>query len=129
MGIKIIDTKLLDGMQGDEALNGRADKVIVDAPCSGLGVIRRKPEIKYKEAEDLSELVRIQKAILERSARYVKKGGIIIYSTCTVNREENERQTGNFLKNCGEFELIEQRQFLPTEGIDGFFVCKMIKKG
>lgn len=129
LGIEIIDTKLLDGIRGDEALDGRADKVIVDVPCSGLGVIRRKPEIKYKEAEDLSELVSIQKAIFKRSARYVKKGGIMIYSTCTVNREENESQTGNFLKNCGEFELIEQRQFLPTEGIDGFFVCKMIKKG
>lgn len=129
LDIEIISTRLLDGMQGAGELDGKADRVIVDAPCSGLGVIRRKPEIKYKEAADLHQLVHTQKEILKRSAQYVKTGGIMIYSTCTVNKEENENQTENFLREHGEFNLIEQRQFLPTEGIDGFFVCKMIKKG
>jgi len=128
LGVSIVKPTLLDGTIGDTSLNGLADKVLVDAPCSGLGVIRRKPEIKYKENEDLRELVSIQAGILERASKYVKDNGVLVYSTCTVNKDENENQVRSFLKKNNNFELIEERQFLPTEDLDGFYVCKMIKR-
>lgn len=128
LGLTAVETRLLDGRQGSTNLNGFADKILVDAPCSGLGVIRRKPEIKYKENMGFSELVEIQRDILSRAAEYLKEGGVMVYSTCTVNREENQGQIEKFLKNHREFKLISQRQFLPTEDIDGFFACKMKKE-
>ncbi|MBQ9961636.1 MAG: 16S rRNA (cytosine(967)-C(5))-methyltransferase RsmB [Firmicutes bacterium] len=128
LGVSIVKPTLLDGIVGDTSLNGLADRVLVDAPCSGLGVIRRKPEIKYKENEDLRELVSIQAGILERASKYLKDNGVLVYSTCTVNKDENENQVRTFLKKNNNFELVEERQFLPTEGLDGFYVCKMIKR-
>lgn len=129
LGIDIAETDLTDGATGKDSLNGVADKVLADVPCSGLGVIRRKPEIKYKEPEDLQTLYRLQGRILERSAKYLKPGGTLVYSTCTINRKENGAQTADFLSRHPEFEKSEERQFLPTENIDGFYICKMIKKG
>lgn len=129
LGITIITPQLTDGRTGAGSLNGKADKVLVDAPCSGLGVIRRKPEIKYTEEEDLSQLICIQREILERAAEYVKPGGTMVYSTCTINKEENHNQAQRFLRGHGEFELAEEKQFLPVDGTDGFFICKMIKRG
>ncbi len=129
LGITIITPQLTDGRTGDDSLNEKADKVLVDALCSGLGVIRRKPEIKYKEEEDLSQLICIQRDILERAAEYVKPGGTMVYSTCTINKEENHNQAQRFLRCHGEFELAEEKQFLPVDGTDGFFICKMIKRG
>ena len=128
LGVSIVKPTLLDGIVGDTNFDGLADRVLVDAPCSGLGVIRRKPEIKYKENEDLRELVSIQAGILDRSSKYLKDNGVLVYSTCTVNKDENENQVRSFLKKNNNFELIEERQFLPTEDLDGFYVCKMIKK-
>ena len=128
LGISIIEPTLMDGTIGNEEWIGKADRVLVDAPCSGLGVIRRKPEIKYKDITDFTELVEIQAKILDSSARYVKSNGVLVYSTCTVNSDENKKQIDNFLERNKEFELVMQKQFLPTEDIDGFYVCKMIKK-
>lgn len=128
LGISIIEPTLMDGTIGNNEWIGKADRVLVDAPCSGLGVIRRKPEIKYKDITDFSELVEIQAKILDSSARYVKSNGVLVYSTCTVNNDENKKQIENFLERNKEFELVMQKQFLPTEDIDGFYVCKMIKK-
>ena len=91
-------------------------------------VIRRKPEIKYKDITDFRELVQIQKKILENASKYVKSGGTLVYSTCTINKDENELQVKEFLDNNKEFEFVSEKQFLPTEDIDGFYVCKMIKK-
>lgn len=129
LGINIIDTKVTDGIKGDNTLNGKADKVLVDAPCSGLGVLRRKPEIKYKMQGENDELILLQRRILERSSLYLKKGGILVYSTCTVNRNENERQTAWFVSKYPEFRIEMEKQLLPTEATDGFYMCKMIKKG
>lgn len=128
LGLTVVNPTLLDGTAGNVDFNGIADRVLVDAPCSGLGVIRRKPEIKYKENEDLSQLVEIQSKILNRAAKYLKEKGTLVYSTCTVNKAENEEQVKAFLKDNINFELVKERQFLPTEGLDGFYVCKMIKK-
>jgi len=128
LGLTIVEPNLLDGTIGNVSWYETADKVLVDAPCSGLGVIRRKPEIKYKTITDFSELVKIQKRILENSAKYVKQGGTLVYSTCTINDAENEKQIKDFLGNNPNFKLIFQRQFLPTENIDGFYVCKMVRE-
>ena len=127
LSLDIVEPTLLDGTLGKTEWEGIADRVLVDAPCSGLGVIRRKPEIKYKNIQDFTELVGIQKKILQKSASYVKDGGTLVYSTCTVNMDENHNQVMNFLGNNPEFKLISEKQFLPTENIDGFYVCKMVK--
>ncbi len=116
----------------------QADRVLCDVPCSGLGVIRRKPEIRYKSEEELQSLPEIQAAILENAARYVKTGGELIYSTCTVFREENEDVAEAFLEAHPEFEpvpLLPQMggimaqpmvTLLPAEmGTDGFFMAKL----
>ena len=125
--LEIVEPTLLDGTCGKTEWHDSADKVLADVPCSGLGVIRRKPEIKYKEITDFAELVSIQKKILNNAAKYVKKGGTLVYSTCTINKDENELQVRAFLEENSEFELIRDKQFLPTENIDGFYVCKMIR--
>ncbi len=72
-------------------------------PCSGLGIIRKKPDIRYKDVQEFSALPEIQRAILENSARYVKRGGLLVYSTCTILPEENEQVTDDFLKAHDEF--------------------------
>ena len=104
------------------------DKVLADVPCSGLGVMRRKPEIKYKGRQDLDELIERQERILKAAAEYVRAGGILVYSTCTINPLENENQIEKFLRGNKEFKALEQKQLLPTGGTDGFFICKMRKE-
>ena len=104
------------------------DKVLADVPCSGLGVIRRKPEIKYKGMQDLDELIERQRQILQAAASYVKAGGTLVYSTCTINPVENEKQIVEFLRGNKEFKALEQKQLLPDGGTDGFFICRMRKE-
>lgn len=114
-----------------------ADRVLCDVPCSGLGVIRRKPEIRYKSEEELADLPDIQKKILENASRYVKTGGVLLYSTCTILSEENEQIAEEFLRNHPEFEpvpllpLVHEKlsgsmaTLLPSYfGSDGFFMAK-----
>lgn len=126
-GIDIIETKCHDSTEADEELEGLADCVIADVPCSGLGVIGRKPEIKYKENLDLRELTLRQAKILDAAASYVKPGGALVYSTCTINKDENERQIERFSENHKDFKTEKAFQLLPTEGTDGFFICKMTR--
>ena len=100
---------------------------VVDAPCSGLGVVRRKPEIKYKAfTEEMDLLPKKQLAILSASSNYVKPGGTLVYSTCTINPAENEKVTDAFLKRNPSFEKVERTLLLPNiNGTDGFFICVM----
>ena len=111
-----------------EELKGQMDKVLVDVPCSGLGVMRRKPEIKYKGRQELNELIERQRQILLAAASYVKAGGTLVYSTCTINPVENEKQIVEFLRGNKEFKALEQKQLLPDGGTDGFFICRMRKE-
>lgn len=123
------------------------DYILVDAPCSGLGILRRHPEAKMtKTPEDIDEIVQIQKDILAHAARFLKPGGRLVYSTCTVNRKENHRQVDAFLKNFPQFEKdadFEARmpkalencfedgmlQLMPHHfQTDGFFVASLVKK-
>ena len=107
----------------------KADIVIADLPCSGLGVIGKKADIKYKMTkEKQQDLAALQQEILEVVAQYVKLGGTLMYSTCTINREENQENVEKFLRNHKEFCLEKQEQMLPdSHRQDGFFIAKMKK--
>jgi 16S rRNA (cytosine967-C5)-methyltransferase len=98
LGLEIIDTEIFDAVEPDPLLVGKADRVIIDAPCSGLGIIRRKPDIKWtKQPEDIAEITSLQYEILKTASQYVKPGGVLVYSTCTILPEENEEQILKFL--------------------------------
>ena len=127
LGVTIIETDLRDGREFDAKYAEIADKILCDAPCSGLGIIRRKPEIKYGYDAD-NDLPETQRAILNNAARYLKTGGEIVYSTCTVEKRENEDVTGRFLRDNAGFEKLYEKTFYPhIDGTDGFYICKMRK--
>ena len=135
LGISIINAFAHDAR---EPFDGQYDAIIADVPCSGFGVIHKKPEIRYKKREDAAAMPPIQAAILENVSRYLRPGGVLIYSTCTVLEEENEAVTDAFLSVHPEFSA--ERFTLPggesadcghftfwpdIHGTDGFFVCKL----
>ncbi len=103
LGLSIVHARLQDGTVYQPEF-GSFDRVLCDVPCSGLGIISRKPEIKYKHPQELKELPQIQSKILNTASRYVKVGGTLVYSTCTLVPEENEKQVDAFLMQHEEFE-------------------------
>lgn len=121
---------LADAVKGVRELNDTADYVLVDAPCSALGTIRRNPDIKYnRQAGDIAKNAKMQKMILKRAAQYVKSGGVLVYSTCTITSEENERLVEKFLEKHPDFVLVGQRQLTPFEhGTDGFYFAVMERR-
>lgn len=128
LGVDIISVRQMDARSPDPDLCGWADAVIADCPCSGLGVIRKKPEIRYKPQSELAALPEIQLAILRGLADCVKPGGTLVYSTCTVLREENEDVAEAFLHERGDFTGADRALFWPhIHGTDGFFVCRMVR--
>lgn len=127
LGLNIIKPILNDATVYNAEL-GKFDAVLCDVPCSGLGVIRRKPEIKYKPQEDYGELEAIQRKILNNAAEYLKDGGRILYSTCTLRRAENEENVAKFLEEHSEFTKEYEHTFMPhTDKTDGFY-CALLKK-
>ncbi len=141
LGILIIETREMDARKPDEDLRGIADLVIADVPCSGLGVIRRKPEIRRKQPEELDRLPGIQRDILSGLAPCVKPGGVLLYSTCTIRKGENEETVQTFLVKHPEFfpEPFGTPVTGPVNtgmvtlwphihGTDGFFICKLRKQ-
>lgn len=135
LGLRIVEPRENNAARFNEELP-QADKVLCDVPCSGLGVIRRKPEIKYKEESEFEELPKLQRAILDVSSRYVKVGGTLVYSTCTLSRAENDEVAQDFANTHPDFSPIVQpipyagaenspmRTFFPEEdGGDGFFTA------
>ena len=131
LGIDIIKVGVGDASYLNNDLIKKADRVIVDAPCSGIGVIHKKPDIKWKRnEEDISELKDIQLRILNNAAEYVKPGGVLLYSTCTVLKEENEDNIREFLNNNTSFIVEHEEQILTDKaGESGFYICKMVMKG
>lgn len=126
LGIDIIRTLPMDGSKPYERLRESFDLVIADVPCSGLGVIRRKSEIRYKDEAELARLPEIQLNILRGLSRCVKPGGTLHYSTCTIFPEENGGVAETFLKENPDFEREEERTFWPhLDGTDGFYFCRM----
>lgn len=129
LGIKIIEPLLLDAREIGKKYFNQADKVLIDAPCSGLGVIRRKADLRWKKSfAEIAELPKLQAEILASAANAVKRSGTLIYSTCTIIRRENEEIVENFLKNNKNFKIVESKNFLPhIDGTDGFFIAKLIR--
>ena len=141
LDLSIVTPKTADGKVFRPEWEEQFDCVLVDAPCSGLGVIRKKPDIRYKDPEPLAQLPGIQMEILENAARYVKKGGTLLYSTCTVLPCENEEIIQKFLENHSEFFVQPIRLPDPVgavedgmitlwphrHGTDGFFIAKLRK--
>ena len=108
---------------------GEFDCVLCDVPCSGLGIIRRKPDIKYKAFSEFDGLIPIQTAILNNAKNYVKKGGRLLYSTCTLRKAENEDVINKFLAENDSFKLEYSHTFMPhIDGTDGFYCALLIKK-
>ncbi|MBR5452531.1 MAG: 16S rRNA (cytosine(967)-C(5))-methyltransferase RsmB [Clostridia bacterium] len=136
LGINIIETAERDGRIFAEEYDGIADRIICDVPCSGLGVISKKPEIRYKDPGDINRLPEIQSAILENCSRYLKVGGTLVYSTCTLSRAENDDVYDRFISSSDcfvpeEFEVGGYRSLggkltlFPFDGTDGFFISKI----
>lgn len=124
LGIEdIISIEKWDAKTVDEKLVEKADVVIADLPCSGLGIMGRKNDIKYRiKQEQLSELARLQREMLSSVKQYVKKGGVLLYSTCTINPQENKENTKWFLESDSEFKLCAERQMLQgVDQCDGFY--------
>ena len=126
-----VSAKVWDATVLDEDLVGKMDRVIADLPCSGLGVLSGKPEIKYRVTpEDTDSLAALQRQMLDVVCKYVKVGGRMAFSTCTINRGENEDNTAWFLEGHPEFTLVSQQQLLPKAGLmDGFYIAILERKG
>ncbi len=145
LGISIIETRELDGRMPDPSLFGKADRVICDVPCSGLGVMAKKPDIRYKQESDVEKLGALGLEILENSALYLKAGGTLLYSTCTLRHDENENTVKAFLSSHPDFSLCPfsvrsvdtSMQDINSDGMltlmphlhgtDGFFIAKLKK--
>ncbi|MCL2577648.1 MAG: 16S rRNA (cytosine(967)-C(5))-methyltransferase RsmB [Defluviitaleaceae bacterium] len=126
LGLSIIESGVQDALTFNPALSQKADAVLLDAPCSGLGTIRKHPEIKYNRTpEDIRVLAKTQSAMLANAAKYVKPGGILVYCTCTVASEENTEIIENFVANHPNFSVEEANQTLPCATSDGFFTAKL----
>ena len=130
LGIKIIEPLLIDACDIGEKFFEQADKVLVDAPCSGLGVLRRKADLRWKKNPDeLNDLPALQEKILSSAAKTLKRGGILVYSTCTITRRENQSVVEKFLAAHEDFQLVEMKTLLPhVTNTDGFFSAKLIRK-
>jgi 16S rRNA (cytosine967-C5)-methyltransferase len=142
LGITIIKTEVVDAVQLGGLYPGRADRVLVDAPCSGLGVLRRKPDSRWRKNQAMfRELSILQQSILQSAANCLKAGGVLVYSTCTTEPEENEMVIKKFLDERSDFNLQTTGQFLPVEkkidtmvqlwphkdNVDGFFITRLQK--
>lgn len=129
-GITNAETIASDALKLPERYpEGFFDCILLDAPCSGLGVLKHKPDIKLNVTpESIDEIVQLQKQLLETAAVLLKKGGTLVYSTCTLNRKENERQIESFLRQHADMSLLQQRTVFPYEmDSDGFYYAKMHK--
>ncbi len=149
LGITVIEAAAKDARELPEAYYQKADFVLLDAPCSGLGVLRRRPDARWrKDPSGIKDLVKLQSEIMAGVSRCVKKGGVMVYSTCTITHEENLGQVARFLSRHPEFELEDLNPLLPAgpdfegtlkrgwlrilpyrNGMDGFFIARMRKKG
>jgi 16S rRNA (cytosine967-C5)-methyltransferase len=131
-GAHNIETRLLESTKTIKKLDGKIDGLLIDAPCSGLGVLRRNPDAKWKlQPEFIEKIKETQQEILQSYSRVVKSGGRMVYATCSIFPSENEMQVDKFLKSeaGADFELVDsQTLYAHRDGFDGFFMAKMKKK-
>lgn len=140
LGLTNVEVEKFDALKLDENSIDKFDYVLTDVPCSGLGIIRRKPEIKYKAKAELKDLPLIQRQILDNASKYVKLNGTLLYSTCTIQDNENIDIINEFLKDNNNFKLVpinevnvdldnEDKGYLKIypniHGMDGFFIAKL----
>ncbi len=127
LGISSIKAVLHDSTAVIEELRGCADRVLCDVPCSGWGIIRRKPDIKLSK-NDVSALPELQLEILRNGAQYLKDGGTLVYSTCTIDPDENDGVISQFLNENNNFEKVYEKTYYPyIDNSDGFYICKLKK--
>ena len=145
LGLENIRPMVRDALKPREELNGMMDAVLLDAPCSGLGFMSQKPDLKLRVTEEsIMQLTELQEKLLETVCQYVKPGGVLVYSTCSILKDENERQAGRFLKRHPEFEETGLPETIPErlrkhqqtglqllehrDGLEGFYLIRMRKK-
>lgn len=127
LGIDIVHAGVQDATKFKSSV--LYDRILCDVPCSGYGVLSRKPDIKLRMLpEDMDTLIPLQYAILNNVCQYVKKGGIIVYSTCTMNKKENEKQIERFLKEHDMFRLVDEVNIFSDSKQDGFYMAKLVRK-
>lgn len=127
LGVNIIHTQVQDACQLE--CDVLYDRILCDVPCSGYGVLSRKPDIKLRMVpEDMDTLIPLQYAILSHVSKFLKHKGVLVYSTCTMNKKENEKQVQKFLNEHLEFELIEECNIFSSEKQDGFYMAKLRRK-
>jgi 16S rRNA (cytosine967-C5)-methyltransferase len=133
LGTTIVQTMVADARKLDDHLKPEFDRILLDAPCSGFGVIRRKPDVKWKKDEaDISQIADVQVGLLSKVSSLLKEKGQLVYSTCTLDQEENQGVVDRFLTEHPHFSVVEgsAQQILPHHfGSDGFFMIKLEKKG
>ncbi|MBQ0100071.1 MAG: 16S rRNA (cytosine(967)-C(5))-methyltransferase, partial [Lachnospiraceae bacterium] len=126
-GFTSIHTKVCDALREDKSWIGRADIVIADLPCSGLGVVAKKPDIKKNlTPESITELAELQREMLKIAVKYVRPGGKLIYSTCTITKEENEQNAYRAAEELG-LKPYEMKRIMPDLHHDGFFIAGFTK--
>ena len=128
--IHIIDPRTITNTKAIKRLHGSADRLLLDVPCSGLGVLRRNPDAKWKLSTEFIEKIKTTQAdILQRYSQMLKPGGLMVYATCSILPSENEQQVATFLANNNDFEMEEERSISPAKyGCDGFYMARLKRK-
>jgi 16S rRNA (cytosine967-C5)-methyltransferase len=127
-GAGIIQTQLI-GASSIAKLKNTADRLLLDVPCSGLGVLKRNPDAKWKlTPQFMDEIRQVQQKIISEYSSMLRSGGIMVYATCSILPSENQQQVEVFLKNNKDFEFIADRKVMPSEGFDGFYMAKLKKR-
>lgn len=128
-GVHNIETRKIESDHSIEALKDKADKVLLDVPCSGTGVLKRNPDAKWKlNPESIERTKQLQKEILEKYSQMVKRGGQLIYSTCSILPSENHQQVIHFLESHPDFNSVEEKTIYPSDGTDGFYMSRLVRK-
>lgn len=128
-GASNIETRLIEGSKTIKRLENSADRVLLDVPCSGMGVLRRNPDAKWKlSLKFIEDVKQLQQQILEQYSKMLKPGGILVYSTCSILTSENRKQVDKFLENkSGQYQMITEQTILPSSAYDGFYMARIKK--
>ena len=128
-GAHNIETRIIDDNKVIKRLHNSADRLLIDAPCSGLGVLKRNPDSKWKIDQDfIDRIKKEQENILQDYSKIIKKGGQMVYATCSILPSENTLQTKNFIEKNPEYELIGEEKIMPSHGYDGFYMALIQRK-
>lgn len=127
-GVSNLETRVIDSSKVIKRLEGKADRLLLDVPCSGLGVLKRNPDAKWKLSEKfIGEVTALQQKILQEYSIMLKPGGLMVYATCSILPSEDEQQIEIFLKGNTGFKLVEEKKVWPSEGFDGFYMALMAR--